>query len=374
MSKKLRYVTNLDPVVKSGGWSGMNHNIHRILTKHFDVHKLSVINPSQIFVEKWTSRLKRKIGLKGRFPGFSKRRLRAISQTLDLKNDETSEILFFHGSTSWVDVQTDLPYYCYVDACFQTYLDIYHSHDRFMSDDIQRIINAEKRFLQNAKTVFFSSEWAKSQTTQLYNIDDKNFELAYVGTDLPTVANAYDKSNPFILFVGLNFEKKGGHIVAQALQIARKTNPKLTLMIVGERPPQHIIDIDGVEYLGLLNKSNQKDLTKLISLYRNALCMVLPTSKDMTPVVIIEALSQGCPVISSNNFGIPELLDHSNAGILIEPNDLFPDSLSKYIVKLIDDDAFRTKISERGYQQVKQKYNWESIAGIIEQSINQTVT
>jgi glycosyltransferase involved in cell wall biosynthesis len=50
--------------------------------------------------------------------------------------------------------------------------------------------------------------------------------------------------------------------------------------------------------------------------------LLLPSYREGYPGIIIEALSVGMPVISTNVGGIPEIIENGRNGILVEPSDV----------------------------------------------------
>ena len=69
-----------------------------------------------------------------------------------------------------------------------------------------------------------------------------------------------------------------------------------------------------MEFAGFL------DTQKMAAFYRNARFLVLPSKWfEVCPMVIIEAMSNGLPVIASRIGGIPEIVEDGVTGVLFEP-------------------------------------------------------
>ena len=83
---------------------------------------------------------------------------------------------------------------------------------------------------------------------------------------------------------------------------------------------------------------------------KKAKVFVLSTNREGFGYVIIEAMSQGIPIIATNvNYGPAEILDNGKYGILVDKND--PLSLSRSMLKLMTNkryyDSFKEKAKER---------------------------
>jgi len=78
---------------------------------------------------------------------------------------------------------------------------------------------------------------------------------------------------------------------------------------------------DRVAFLGALSS------TEIDAAYRRASMFVLPCridadgDRDGMPTVILEAMSRGLPVVSTEIIGIPEVIVHGRTGLLVPPDD-----------------------------------------------------
>jgi glycosyltransferase involved in cell wall biosynthesis len=85
-------------------------------------------------------------------------------------------------------------------------------------------------------------------------------------------------------------------------------------------------------------------------------CVVTETGdRDGIPNVIIEALSQGMPVVATNVSGIGEIVLHNKTGILIEPND--PRALADAIRMLTTQRDQAMAMAEEGKRLVRRMFD-----------------
>ena len=78
---------------------------------------------------------------------------------------------------------------------------------------------------------------------------------------------------------------------------------------------------------------------------------------DGIPVVLMEAMSQRVPVVSTRLSGIPELVVHDSTGLLALPAD--PASLAHELRRLLDDPALRARLSEAAVLHVETEFGQE---------------
>jgi glycosyltransferase involved in cell wall biosynthesis len=363
---RANYVTNLSLAAVSGGWSGFNAAIYENLQPFFDLHYVGPIDPP---VDRWSklvSKGRRVLGSRGNFHFFSPHRLESIRAEVEQQLDADVSCTFFHGSTPWLAVRPANPYACFLDVCFATYIDIYHDARQFRPSDLQRLYDAETDWLGQARRVFFSSEWALQETAQRYGLPTDTFRVAGLGGYVDMPDKVEDVPSSTFLFVALDFERKGGRACYDAFRAVRLQWPEARLRIIGARPPADVLAEPGIEYVGLLRKSNPAERHLLQESFAQAVALVHPTTMDATPQVIIEAGYYGCPTIAPASFAIPELVEKGRTGFLVAPPPR-PEQLASYMLRLKDADvraAMRSAVREH----TTSRFTW---AGVGEQMANE---
>lgn len=99
------------------------------------------------------------------------------------------------------------------------------------------------------------------------------------------------------------------------------------------------------------------DDEELPKLYSNALCFIYPSLYEGFGLPVLEAMSSGCPVITSNTSSLPEVI--GECGIKINPKD--DNEMIEALEKMYYDNIFRALCSERGLERAKE-FSWEKCA------------
>jgi len=86
---------------------------------------------------------------------------------------------------------------------------------------------------------------------------------------------------------------------------------------------------------------------------------LLPSRRDSCPLVLLEALASGLPVIASRNVGNANLLGTDSGFVVEDPDDAR--SLAKHIARLTFDDNLRIEMS-RAARSVAEEHSWEQMA------------
>jgi glycosyltransferase involved in cell wall biosynthesis len=184
-------------------------------------------------------------------------------------------------------------------------------------------------FYRSCRLLFPWSEWAARSVVNDYGALAERVKPIPPGVDLskwkPSPRNQA-KTVCDILFVGGDFQRKGGGLL---LDWAQKTKQKnWRLHIVTSRPIETALDSRIKIYTGLTSNSPM-----LIDLYNNADLFVLPTLADCYSIAGIEALASGLPIILSDSGGAAEVVTDGVTGQRVKAGDI--DSLSKALDSLI---------------------------------------
>ena len=86
---------------------------------------------------------------------------------------------------------------------------------------------------------------------------------------------------------------------------------------------------------------------------------VLPSRQETSPLVILEAMYAGLPIIATKVGGIPELVPDGVHGYLVEPGR--PERLAEKLVSLLRDDATRAQFRERNAR-LARRFTWRAVA------------
>lgn len=114
---------------------------------------------------------------------------------------------------------------------------------------------------------------------------------------------------------------------------------------------------DRVQWLGALPQEKVLDHLRSAELFALA-CKIAPDGdQDGLPNVLMEAQSQGLPVISTRVSAIPELVEDGKTGLLADPGD--PTELMQAIARLISDPSLRRSLGSAGEARVRSVFNAE---------------
>lgn len=149
---------------------------------------------------------------------------------------------------------------------------------------------------------------------------------------------------------------------------ARVSDPRLVLLLVGRfRTPEYEAEVRAqVERLGLADRCRLVGYQPNPSAYMRAMdVLVLPTTGDALPRVVLEAMAHGRPVVASAVGGVPELVVHGRTGLLAAPGDA--DAFAAAIALLLGDRALGEQMGRAGRRRVEEEFTVERTVKAIAQ-------
>ena len=172
----------------------------------------------------------------------------------------------------------------------------------------------DKHVLQHISAFMPNSEFVMKEHVR-WGIDSGKMHVMYNYVDIPLTQ--FNGSRDYYLYFGRLTGEKG---VMTAIRAFEKM-PEKELIIMGsgtlEEEIKHISDKNSnIEFIG-----NRQGL-ELIEIIAKAKAVIVPSEWDEPlPRTILEAYSQGTPVIGSNRGGIPELIDNGVTGYVFKAGD-----------------------------------------------------
>ena len=165
--------------------------------------------------------------------------------------------------------------------------------------------------------------------------------------------------------LGRMVEKKGFDILLQAGSILRDKKISFQIIIAGSGPLEEDLKnltkqlnmTTYVQFIGSLPNENVPSWLKTLDLF------VLPCQQDQNgdmdgiPVVLMEAMLSGIPVVSSNISGIPELITHKKSGLLVGQKE--GKELAEAILSLLSDPILRKNIEKNAVKKVRSEFDLE---------------
>ena len=165
---------------------------------------------------------------------------------------------------------------------------------------------------------------------------------------------------PVIGFAGRLTEQKGLAFLLEALARVVKDVPAVTLLIAGDGPLHEPLTVLStslglerrIQFLGV--RHDIADLLQIMDV------CVLPSIWEGLPMIILEAMASGCPVVASDVGGVANAVRHGVTGSLVPPRDAA--SLAAAIRELLVDGALRTRYAEAARHTFENQFSARAMA------------
>ncbi|MYA09587.1 MAG: glycosyltransferase family 4 protein [Holophagales bacterium] len=188
-----------------------------------------------------------------------------------------------------------------------------------------------------------------------------NVTGAPLGARTPESAQVADRDEeavdePYLLAVGRLRIRKGMEILLQALAQVRDRGHRPRLVVAGDGERRETLDAL-CEQLGLgasVHWAGRCSRSEVARLQRRAAALIVPSTYEGMPLVVLEAMSDGVPVIASAVSGIPEVVVDGQTGWLVPPERSA--ALADALIDAVSDpDAARVR-GEAGRQRLDQRF------------------
>ena len=160
----------------------------------------------------------------------------------------------------------------------------------------------------------------------------------------------YKLNKKTLVSVGHLVERKGHHLIIEAM----RSLPEYQLLIVGggeeERALKQLVEKlklgDQVQFLG---EKQQKDLTEI---YNAADAMILASSREGWAKVLLESMACGTPVVATDIWGTPEVVQNQDAGVLVKRK---AEAIAQGVKELFE--SYPAREATRKYAE---QFSWDS--------------
>jgi glycosyltransferase involved in cell wall biosynthesis len=224
---------------------------------------------------------------------------------------------------------------------------------------VGRLLRWERRLYDETAVIFTMSEWLRRTFIDDFGQDPKKVIAVGGGSDLPEVPD-FDRSwdPPRFLFVGREFERKGGREVLRAWPAIRAQHPNAELHIVGPRTIDEPLPA-GVTLTGRIDRGTAEGRDAYLGMYRRATAFVMPSLYESFGIVFLEAMTHGLGCIAANRCAMPEIVEDGVTGRVVDPTD--PDALAGALLALADPDTAR-RMGDAGRHRLRERFTWPVVA------------
>ena len=358
------YLTASDPLDKRS-WSGIHHSMYQTLSNEFKVvhilgpiHKNFFIKGFNLFVHLVHLIAKKRYN---QWHNILSSRYFALRLKQKLKQKKLDVLFAASGSVEIAYLKTNIPICYLADTSYGQIENYYEEFSRMSRLSSLEGNLIEKRAIDNSTTQVYSSKWASEYVAQNYVSKKDNIFTVSFGANInhvPKINTNKDFDGKIhLLFLGVDWERKGGDIVFNTFLMLDKAGYNLQLTICGCTPPKKITH-PKVKIIPFLNKNNKEDNDVFLQLMNQAHILFVPTQADCTPIVFCEANANGIPVITTNTGGVNSIIEDGLNGITL-PLESGAEEYFLILNQLLGDRNRLKKMANNSRIEYEKRLNWE---------------
>jgi glycosyltransferase involved in cell wall biosynthesis len=267
----------------------------------------------------------------------------------------------FWGDTTVAGVMNEYPYY-----------------KNLTKRSIRDCHNSEQAALDTSTLAVFSNQWAADVARASYSFDERKLRVIPYGANLLTTPDADDIAQFLsrrhareceLLFVGLNWERKGAQIAIETTSVLRKRGIDAHLTLVGCVPPHGFSVPDYVTITGKIDKTTQEGQDALAALYAQSHLLILPTRAECAAISLAEASAHGVPSLSTDVGGNSTLVKNGVNGHLF-PLEAEPADYAGYALQLLGDSRKYSAMCWNSFERFQAELNWDVAVSRLMTEIN----
>jgi glycosyltransferase involved in cell wall biosynthesis len=227
---------------------------------------------------------------------------------------------------------------------------------------VERGLAYERQVYHSMDRVFTMSEHLRRSMIRNFDVPEDRVVSIGAGINLDSIPeDVPDKSytGQEVLFIGIDFPRKGGWELLKAFRAVRDRVPAALLHLVGpdslKIPPRLE---GGVVFHGFLNKNHPDGRAKLAELFRRSCLFVMPSLYEPFGIAPLEAMVHRVPALVTNASALLETVTPGETGDLVACGDV--DGLRRKLIDLLSDPVALRRMGAKGREMVLQRYTWGS--------------
>lgn len=336
-------------------------------------HVVHNVGPLPVQDEPFVTRFLRwltKRVLKGRYityldPFVARRRGRMTSRLLE--NIDADVILTSDYGIAY-GLVTSCPVVIYTDAMLPITYQLEERNPHSMIAGIPSLIVPVfqftiRRALERSALCVFPAEWQKRDALA-YGVNPDKLRVIPFGANMMDPGSSMAQRHAIsdvegtvhLLFVGKDWDRKGGDVAVRATQVLNDNGIPAILHVVGVL----LQDMPSfVKSYGLLNKNNAEENTILEKLYQVCGLLILPSRSEGSAIVPREAAAYGVPTLAYRIPGLATSVVDGESGLLLSLTDT-AEGFARVVRQLIESPAEYEPLSRGARTFFERSANWQT--------------
>jgi glycosyltransferase involved in cell wall biosynthesis len=243
------------------------------------------------------------------------------------------------------------PFVIYTDHTIASHREYPYSDPRLFRS--KALLRLERALYHRADRIVVTAAHVEQTLVKAYGCDPERVATILIGANIEAAASSAELERYAagrILFVGIDWERKGGPTLLTAFDSVAARFPHATLTIAGCAPA---LSHPRARATGLLARP------EVAALYANSSIFCLPSVVEPSAVASVEAMAFRLPVVATNVGGFPGMVNDGETGLLVPPDD--PVALADALTELLANPERARVMGHAGYRRGLDHFTWDSV-------------
>ncbi len=244
------------------------------------------------------------------------------------------------------------PLMIYTDYTFLNNLD-YAGHDTRLFRS-KTFLRYERDLYRNADAVAVTGSHVERTLIDRYGCDPARVKTIHVGANVAIGTTSSTEQARYaskrVLFVGVEWERKGGPALVEGFRLAAQSHPDARLSIIGCSPA---VSDPRITVVGTVARG------EMAGHYQTASVFCLPSLIEPLGIAAVEASLFRLPVIASRIDGFLETVTDGETGILVPVND--PAAIAAALCRLFDHPDEARRMGQAGFERNQSRFDWNEV-------------
>jgi len=284
----------------------------------------------------------------------------------DKLKDQSFDLIFAPvASTELACLNTGIPIVYTADATFSLISEYYPDYfSRQLDISLKEGNLIEQSAISRADLLLYPSKWAAKSAIKDYGADPSKINIIPFGANIDKapakeiILQKKKSDNCKLLFLGVDWERKGGKIAFHTMLELDKQGVEAELTVCGCVPPDEFKH-DRMTVIPFLDKNDAIQSKELYNLFLRSDFLLLPTRTEAYGVVFCEANAFGLPAITTETGGVSGVIDPGKNGFMLPPEARGAD-YANIIMKIYQNDEEYYKLVRSSRETFDNKLNWDS--------------
>ncbi|MVN21121.1 glycosyltransferase family 4 protein [Mucilaginibacter arboris] len=362
---KILFLSEADPLDKRA-WSGTLYYMNAQLSKHFEVTNVGPIPNLSGF---WNLMFKIYASINHRlFNKFYDTNHSKLIGKLNLKKVKEKvygayDFIYAPAASREVSQikKIKIPILYASDITFDLIkekygFEILFDFSKKEGDEVERLA------INRSTLCLYCSDWAASSAINTYGANPDKVYVVPFGANINTLPDYHvEKKAKYktleILFLGVDWVRKGGDIVLKTYLLLKAKGIDVHLTICGCLPPIDLSSTD-VTIIPFIDKRKPEGVKAFDSLLTKSHLLFVPSQAEAFGIVFCEAAAYGIPVISRDAGGISSIVKNGINGYCLPPDATEYDYFNT-ITKIVNDRELYAQLSQDSRKKYLEELNWD---------------